>query len=230
MAVVIIAAAFVALGFWQLGRLQEKQLTNQIGQARFDEVPIPLGTAVDAAGEDVETLEYRRATATGTFDPGNEVLVRSQTFLGTAGFHVITPLVGEDGSAVLVNRGWVPLVLDQVPVVDAPPPEGVVTVEGWIHLTQTRGPFGPSDPEDVDLTAISRVDVDRVAQQTPYPLEPVYLVVLGEPGQDLPVPAAPPTFDDEGPHLGYAIQWFAFAIIGLIGYGFLMRRTTSRSS
>jgi cytochrome oxidase assembly protein ShyY1 len=58
-----------------------------------------------------------------------------------------------------------------------------------------------------------------------FELAPLYLVVMGERGTDLPVPAAPPTFDDEGPHLAYAIQWFAFLVIGLVGYVFLIRKS-----
>ena len=73
----------------------------------------------------------------GIFDPGEEVLVRSQVHDGIAGWHVITPLVLADGRAVLVNRGWVPLEMDAVPV-PAAPPSGQVTVTGWVSLTRVR--------------------------------------------------------------------------------------------
>jgi surfeit locus 1 family protein len=168
--------------------------------------------------------------ATGVFDPGNEVLIRSQINLGTAGFHVITPLVVGEGEAVLVNRGWVPLVLDETPVEDAPPAAGEVTVEGWVDLSQTRGALGPSDPEEGKLVSMSRVDIDRIAAQTPYDLAPVYLVETGGDGNQLPLPAPVPSFDDNGPHLAYAIQWFGFAVVGLVGYGFLARRILRMSS
>jgi surfeit locus 1 family protein len=227
--VVALAILFINLGFWQLRRLEEVRLENAVGESRFGEEPQDLETLLQAAGGDEESLEFRRATFTGEFRPVDEVLIRSQVHQSVAGFHVITPLVGEDGTAVLVNRGWVPLDADDVPVVAASPPDGTVTVTGWVRPGQTRGSLGPADPADGRLVAMNRVDIDRIQKQVPYELEPVYLSVLGEPEGELPVPAPEPTFEDEGPHLGYAIQWFSFALIGVVGYIFLLRRAARRS-
>ena len=223
--VVTLAITFVSLGMWQLRRNDERRLDNAVGDARISEEATSLLTLIEGAGADVVTLEYRRVSVTGVFDPANEVLIRSQVSLGNAGFHVVTPLVLPGGEAVLVNRGWIPLVLDQVPVGDAPPPQGEVTVEGWIHRSQTRGAFGPTDPPDGRLTTLNRVDVDRIAAQVPYQVVPVYLVEIAASGGALPTPVAHPAFDDNGPHLAYAIQWFGFAVVGLVGYGFLIRRS-----
>jgi len=228
-AVVALAILFISLGFWQLGRLGERQLENAVGESRFEADPADLSLLLDASGEDQDTLEFRRATATGVFQPDDEVLIRSQVHQGVAGFHVITPLVGEGGNAVLVNRGWVPLDADQVPVTAAPPPDGTVIATGWVRPTQMRGALGPSDPEDGRLVTMSRVDIDRIQQQVPYELEPVYLSLLDDLEGDLPIVAQGPSFEDEGPHLAYAIQWFSFALIGLVGYFFLIRRAARRS-
>ncbi len=225
--VTVLAVVFVRLGLWQLDRLEERRLENTVGEQRYSAEPVDFDVLLSQAGADLDSLLYRRAVFTGRFDPANEVLIRSQVYRGTAGFHVITPLVGEDGTAVLVNRGWVPLALDQVPVAEAAPPEGLVTVEGWVHPTQVRQGLGPVDPPEGRLTALSRVDIARIQAQVPYELAPVYLVLIGDQDNELPVPVKPPTFDDEGPHLGYAIQWFSFALIGVIGYGFLLRRRLS---
>lgn len=227
--VLILTIVFVNLGFWQLRRLEERRLTNTVGESRFEAEPLAIGELLDGVGEDVESLEYRRATATGVFQPEDEVLIRSQVYQGVAGFHVLTPLLGENGSATLVDRGWVPLGLDEVPVIGARPPEGTVTVEGWVRPTQERQALGPTDPEEGRLVAMSRVDIDRIAQQVPFGLDPVYISALGDEGQELPIPSDPPTFDDEGSHLAYAIQWFAFTLIGVIGYAMLIRRTARRS-
>jgi surfeit locus 1 family protein len=228
--VLTLAIIFVSLGFWQLRRLEERRLENAVGESRFGEEPQDLTSLLEAAGDDVESLEFRRATFTGEYQPSDEVLIRSQVHQAVAGFHVVTPLVGEDGDAVLVNRGWVPLDADQVPVTAASPPQGTVTVTGWVRPAQARGALGPADPEEGRLITMSRVDIERIQQQVPYPLQPVFINALdGVPGE-LPVPAPGPMFDDEGPHLGYAIQWFSFALIGLVGYFFLLRRSVRRSS
>jgi surfeit locus 1 family protein len=227
--VVALAILFINLGFWQLRRLEDRRLENTVGESRFEGDPVDLGLLLEASGEERDTLEFRRATTTGVFQPEDEVLIRSQVHQGVAGFHVITPLLGERGNAVLVNRGWVPLDVDQVPATAAPPPEGNVTVTGWVRPTQTRGALGPSDPGEGRLVTMSRVDIDRIQQQVPYELVPVYLSHLDDLDGDLPIPAPSPSFDDEGPHLAYAIQWFSFALIGLVGYFFLMRRAARRS-
>jgi surfeit locus 1 family protein len=227
--VVALAILFINLGFWQLRRLEERRLENTVGESRVEADPAELGLLLEASGDDIASLEFRRATATGVFQPDDEVLIRSQVHQGVAGFHVITPLLGEGGNAVLVNRGWVPLDADQVPVEAAPPPDGTVTVTGWVRPSQTRGAFGPSDPDEGRLVTMSRVDVDRIQEQVSYELDPVYLSMLDDLEGDLPIAAPAPSFDDEGPHLAYAIQWFSFALIGLVGYFFLLRRAARRS-
>ena len=226
--VVVVAVVFVNLGLWQLNRLEERQLENTVGEARYLTNPVSLKELLTGAGPDVDSLEFRRVIAEGALLPEDEVLIRSQVYRGEAGFHVITPLSNE-GEAVLVNRGWIPLVLDEVPVSQAPPTAGMVVVEGWLSLTEERGPLGPEDPIDGRLVTMSRIDIDRIQQQVDYPLAPVVMNSSEDGESGLPIAVDSPAFDDEGPHLAYAIQWFAFALIGLVGYFFLMRRTVKRS-
>lgn len=227
--VLAVAVVFVSLGFWQLGRLEERQLENELGEQRLNSEPAPIDVVLEST-DHLDSLQYRRVTVTGEFDPANEVLIRSQVYQASAGFHVITPLVPESGEAVLVNRGWVPLNFDEVPVTEAPPPSGTVTVEGWVEPTQERPTFGPQDPGEGRLVALNRVDVGRIEQQAPMSLAPVYVVEIAEQTAEPPVPVEPPDFEDEGPHLAYAIQWFGFTIIGLVGYYALARRQLRQSA
>jgi len=227
--VVVVAVVFVNLGLWQLGRLEERQLENTVGEARYLADPIALNDLLAATqASDVDSLEYRRVIVDGAFIPSQEVLIRSQVYRGEAGFHVITPLLHRSG-VVLVNRGWVPLVLDQVPVTQAPPPVGKVEVRGWLSLTEERGPLGPEDPAGGRLTTMNRIDIDRIQQQIISPLAPLVINLLEDGEAGIPIAIAAPTFEDEGPHLAYAIQWFGFALIGIVGYFFLIRRTVKRS-
>src|SRR5687768_2570907 len=135
--VVAICVLFVNLGLWQVKRLEERRLENTVVSSRLAAAPVPIEQLIAGAGTDLESLEFRRAVATGAFDTSEEVLVRSQVHAGTAGWHVITPLVLSDGRAVLVNRGWVPLEMDAVPVPVAPP-SGQVTITGWVGLTRSE--------------------------------------------------------------------------------------------
>lgn len=226
--VVAIAAVFVWLGLWQLGRLDERRAANAVGNQQSALASTDLADLLLDVEGGYGSIEYRSARVAGVFDIDNEVLVRSQVYRGTAGFHVITPLIKDDGTAVLVNRGWVPLTMDTVPVAAIPTPiEGLV--EGWVQLTRIRPALGPQDPPDGRLVVVSRVDISRIQEQVDYPLDPVYLVLANSDAEELPVPLAAPLFDDEGPHLAYALQWFGFALIVLVGYFFLVRKQLNSS-
>jgi len=226
--VLVLAALFTRLGFWQLDRLEERQAINISGQERISASPVEFRGLLDQSGDDLDSVEYRRVTMRGEYDTAEEVLIRSQVELGQAGFHVITPLRLDDGSAVLVNRGWVPLSMDSPPIT-AIPDEGVVDVEGWVRLSQNRPTLGPEDPPG-DLAVFNRVDVARIGDQVPYEVAPVYVVAMGEGSDELPVTVDPPDFTEQGPHLAYAIQWFGFALVGLVGLYFLLRRQVRQST
>src|SRR5690606_29565664 len=213
---------FVNLGFWQLRRLDQRREYVQQVESRSQLPAQPLAEALTG-----ELLEYRPVTAVGEFDPAEEVLLRGRSLDGSPGFNVLTPLVLADGSAVLVERGWVPYGSDTVPVETAPPPAGTVTVTGRLRAPHAPRPgtFGPRDPPTGELTQTYYPDVERLQPQMPYDLVPAYVELTGvEPPHPLELPAPLPEPDlGEGPHLGYAIQWFSFAAIGIVGYFFLMR-------
>lgn len=219
--VALLAILFINLGLWQLRRLEERRVENVVAAARMAAPVEGLDQLLRAAGPDLETLRLRTTRVTGRFRPEAEVLLRSQVHLGMSGFHILTPLEYEAGKAVLVDRGWIPL---EVPASAFPPPSGEVTVQGVLLLSQQRR-FGPADPEAGVLTYLFRVDIPRLDRQMPWELAPVYIAYTGGSTQDLPAPVPLPDVTDEGPHLVYAVQWFAFTIIGLVGYGFLLRRS-----
>lgn len=227
--VAIIVAVLVALGFWQLSRYGQESAAADKLESRLDADPVPLGDLVspglDAA--DADALEYRQVTATGSYEPADEVLVRSQSYQGTSGYHVLTPLVLDSGYAVLVNRGWVPFELDVPPITEALPPGGRIQVTGFLERSQVRGEgFGPRDPAEGRLERVFFKEVSRIQQQVDQPLLPMLVQLTEQTPQQqgrLPIAAPPPTFDPTQ-NLSYAGQWFFFAAIALIGYGFIVVR------
>lgn len=225
---------FVNFGFWQLRRLNERQAYNALLEERLAAPASPflalrseLSEESIARASDDNPLAYRRASATGRYDPEHEVLQRSRSYSGQPGYHVLTPLVMESGEALLIDRGWVPFEWDDPPVPQALPPESPVSLSGVLFPRQTQPGFGAKDPAEGPLEALFWIDTERLERQMPYPLAPLYLQLESQtPPQPerYPVPPEPPVID-EGPHLGYAIQWFSFALIGFVGYGFLLRKT-----
>ncbi|MGH8910723.1 MAG: SURF1 family protein [Egibacteraceae bacterium] len=216
---VAVAAACVSLGLWQLRRLDERRAFNA-GVARgLAAAEVPLGGVLD---EPSAGLAYRRVAAVGRYLPGEEVLVGPRSRDGAPGYEVLTPLVTASGG-ILVDRGWVPFALSRPPVAQAAPPDGEVTVSGYLlpgRPARRAVPVGASR-----LDVLSDPDVERVGEQVSVPLAPVYLVLLAqspEPG-GLPRPGVLPQLG-EGPHLSYAGQWFLFAAVAVVGYPFLIRR------
>lgn len=223
---------FVTFGFWQLGRLGERQQANAMIAERMAGEAQPLGELRERHGEEPEELAYRRASARGRFEPVGELLLRSRSRDGQPGWHVLTPLIQESGRALLVDRGWIPYRMDDPPVEEATPPGGSVFLEGLVRAEQDPpqgwlSQFAPRDPQEGPLRTAYYVDVERLAAQLPYPLEPVYLELATQipPNEGaLPLPPQPPALE-RGSHLSYALQWFTFALIGVVGYALLLRHT-----
>lgn len=221
--IVVATVTFATLGRWQLQRLDEVRAQNAVVAERFDRPPLAFPEIADvAAGEEdrLEALEYRAVVVSGTYLPEEEVLQRSRAHQGQNGYHVLTPLVRDDGTAVLVRRGWVPYALDEPPVEAAAPPAGEVTVSGFLQRSEEQRGFGPTDPAEGELTRVFRADVARLDEQVGPTLFPLVVALeTQEPPQDgrLPIPTSRPELD-EANHLSYALQWFSFAAIAAIGY------------
>jgi cytochrome oxidase assembly protein ShyY1 len=221
----------VNLALWQLRRLDARRELNRQITAHEAEPVAPLGDVLgpDSPADRVASAAWRPVAASGTYDPAGEVLIRNRSFDGHPGYHVVTPLRLTDGSAVLVNRGWIPLEGDDEAAPVTPrPPAGPVTVTGRVRPTQHKGRFfSPTDPPEGRLRQLYRVDVPRIGQQLSYPLVPAYLeLVATNPAPAVAQPELiPPPVLDEGPHLSYAGQWFLFSACAVVGWLLVVRRT-----
>lgn len=250
----VLVVLFVRLGVWQIARHEARAAENARIEAQLSEAPqpfaalvpaddfvsVPEGAALPDAEPTPEEALYRRTFAEGRWDGSATVRLRNRTYRGQAGWRVLTPLVVAPDRAVLVDRGWIPR--DAGPRATAAP-DGTVAIEGIVVPDDdppTAGfaaRFGPRDPPPSDVDGrLERAyfgDATRIAADVPYALAPVLLrletvvepatgtAAAGDATGPTPVPLEP---REPGPHRGYALQWFAFALIGVVGYAFLMRR------
>jgi surfeit locus 1 family protein len=235
--VLLVVVGLSWLGFWQLERLGEVRASNADQAARLEEPPAAVDDLLDGLvlddTEDLAELEFRPVTATGTWRTDDEVLQRGRSLDGRNGYDVLTPLDLGEGRTVLVRRGWVPFDNDLLPPVpDAAPPPGTTTVTGYVarSIPQPTGPIAQRDPDDGDLDVVFNADLGRLDPQVVADgsrLLPMIVHLEGQlPAQsgDLPVPQPRPE-QDEGTHLSYAFQWFAFALTGIGFYAVLLRRS-----
>jgi surfeit locus 1 family protein len=219
-------AVCIRLGIWQLDRLEGRRAFNtQVESMRA----LPLLDLNQEEVDSVAEMEWRSVRVAGEYDFENQVALRNQYYGSQYGYHLWTPLLF-DGTAVLVDRGWIPADGNSAPSdwhkYDEP---GIVNIAGQIRLGQTKPALGgvaDAMPENgARLEIWNNGDVERILDQLPYPALPVYI----QPDSDAtdvkpPIPFQPEIELTEGPHFGYALQWFGFASILFIGYPFYLRK------
>jgi cytochrome oxidase assembly protein ShyY1 len=203
----------IFLGRWQWGRYELRTSINERIDASATAAPVELAPGVP---------EWTRVSVAGQYDPRLEILVRNRTLHGRVGFEVLTPLVRSDGTAVLVDRGWVPPDRSGIsaPPAVAPTPAGDVTVLGRVRAAEHGG--------NIELRnghwEARRVDVPALAAKLPYKVSPVY-VLADDVSTDLtPIPSER---ENNWLNLGYAIQWWLFSAGVWFGLYWLARRELS---
>ncbi len=208
---VVVAVACVGLGIWQLDRLAQRRATNQeTGRARSAPV-------VHLAAGRPDNLDQRRVVATGQFDRERLFVLWGRPYRGSPGVQLVVPLrLSGSDTAVLVNLGFVPAadaVHFDATIVNIPAEDSVAGLAqaipldpGWGRPMVSRG---DTTWRHIELTAVTR--------RLPYPVLPVIINrAPGDSAAGYPRALAPAPLDD-GPHLSYALQWFSFAVIALVG-------------
>lgn len=207
----LLAAVFAGLGAWQVQRLSWKVDLIQRVEARVVAVPVPAPGPAEWATVEAASHEYRHVTLEGRFLHEREALVQAVTAIGP-GFWVVTPLVRPDGTAVLVNRGFVPGERAD-PATRAPADgQGTVSVTGLLRMSEPDGGFlRQNDPaadrwfsRDVAAIGAARgirdvapyfVDADAAPNPGGFPVGGLTVVSF------------------RNHHLVYAVTWFALALM-----------------
>ncbi len=202
----ILVPVFVGLGFWQLDRAGQKRQLASTQETRGNAPVLDL----DGRVLDSDDVEHRLLAASGNFIPEKSIFVENRKHQGKTGFHVITPMkIGTSDRYLLVNRGWVRIPPKEEPSAAVrvtgravvPQPPAIQLGGGFAPTsTQQRWPFFTLE----NYSAWSGLAV--------YPF-----IVLQSPDDAHGFVrnwASKPV--DETMHIGYALQWFAFALIAAI--------------
>lgn len=224
-ALVVALLAYLAwwLGEWQFGRLDDRQQRNVVFTRNLAADPIAATDVLNAHREVPPSQEWRRVSASGTYDAERTVIVRYQTREGSAGIDVVVPLVLPDGTAIAVDRGWLPTANNGSSVAEVPPPPpGEVEITGWVRRNATGesttvtavSPEALASTRAISSGAISeRIGLDllkgflELESETPAPTQPLLAVELPETGN--------------GPHFFYGLQWWFFGALAVGGFGYL---------
>jgi len=220
----VMLTLLIGLGIWQVERLHWKEDLIAEIKSRMQEPEIDVGLST-IADESIPKFDYRPGRATGTFDNAHELYLNAISIDGKGGYDLLTPLLLEDGRALLVNRGWMPYAekdekggsdWDRATGVgdrDIYRPQKPVTVTGVLRLPPDTKPSmrpdnnpGKNDWYWIDLKSMA--SSAGVKEFTPYMLE----------ADDAPHDGAWPIggqtrLDIPNHHLQYAITWFWLALI-----------------
>lgn len=214
------AVISIALGFWQLRRLSARRQTNAVLASRR----IAPRVELDSLPSDTAAAHFRRVHLRGVYDHAQEIVLTLRGRSGSPGINILTPLLrANKDTAVLVNRGWIyspdGMTADTRPWHEADTLNGA----GFVETFPTKGPFAPPNP--ARPRSFRRLDRAQLQKAFPYPIANYYVVLTDSAQSSNVPPRVEPAPLDEGPHMLYAIQWFSFAVISIVGLVIFLRRT-----
>ena len=234
--VLLVAAACIRLGIWQLERLEERQALNALAAERLSRAP----THVALLPEDTAGAAWLRVRLEGSCE-GEQIVLAARSRRGAPGVHLLCRFRTTGGRVVLLDRGWLPSddarTVAPEAFADAPRdttleavivpfPGGGASARGGAGARLTETGQGV-DIVSRDARVIYRLNRAEASAAAGVELQEWYAQALGPPDR-LPIPADPPDLAD-GPHLGYAVQWFSFAAIALVGWLVLFLRRHDRA-
>jgi surfeit locus 1 family protein len=225
--VTLLAVALcVRLGIWQLDRLAQRRAQNAIVTARGT---LPVVDVQGIRTMDTTASHWRRVSIIGVAEYDRELVHGMRTQNGSPGVHLLTPIRPLGGAwgdtAVLVIRGYLHApdgrTVDHAAVTEGDTVRLETLVLSYPATQATSAVRMPSNAR-----AVRTLDRDTLATMIGRPLAPFVLLALGDTVvRDISKPARiPPPAVNEGPHLSYALQWFGFATVFLIGFVIFARR------
>jgi surfeit locus 1 family protein len=222
LAAVMLAALTARLGVWQLDRAGQKERLQAAIDARRDLPHLPAAALALAPGE-AQAQHHRRIELRGQWLPQHTVFLENRQMQGRPGFFVLTPLQLPDGSAVIVQRGWLPRdPVDRTRVSAPAPLAGEVAVSGRIapppaRLYDFEGGAAGVIRQNLDLQSFAVETGLRLRPLSVLELAPAAAAPAAGGGdglaRDWPAPAA-----DVHKHYGYAFQWFSLSALTVILY------------
>jgi cytochrome oxidase assembly protein ShyY1 len=216
--VVVLAYATWWLGGWQFRRLDDRKADNTVVRTNEHRPVAPVADVLSPGGHPSDQDEWRVVTATGSYDAAQTVVVRYRTRDGAQGIDVVVPLVTSDGTALLVDRGWLeanPSGVDRSAIPD--PPDGEVTVTGYVRAN------GTGDSTRVTDLSARAISSDEIGPAIGRPVYGGFVDLRSEdPAPETALePVELPELDN-GPHFFYGLQWWFFGLLAVFGFFYLL--------
>lgn len=221
--VIVFAVVCSMLGAWQFDRRAEARVEIDRIDTNYDGPARPIDELLTTREHFDPDDKWAKVEVTGEYLDDEQLLVRGRPYGGHIGFQVLVPLRLADGSVFVVDRGWIPVASDGLTPTEIPePPDGPVTVIARLKAGEDRI-SGRTTVEGTNQLAT--IHLPEIAERLGLPTYTgAYGLRVSEqpPPEEAPMAAVRPV-RDEGPHLSYALQWYVFALLGFVGYGWAIR-------
>ena len=219
-----VAGGCIEAGLWQLRRLHQRVARNEVIERRRDTAPTSISNIWH---EDTSVIHWRRVRIRGIADYNAEVVHAMRSQNGAPGVNILTPVRVLDGTwgdtSVLLLRGFIAAADGRTIDFDVAREKDTVDYEALV--TSFPPPRAGNVRMPSNARAVRDMNRDTLEKMVGKPLAPFALLVLGDTvvrDVTLPTRIPPPTLDD-GPHRSYAVQWFSFAAIAIVGFVVLAR-------
>ncbi|TLM87701.1 SURF1 family protein [Pseudarthrobacter sp. NamE5] len=218
----IFASACVFLGRWQMDRRAETLAEINRVVTNYSATPIAFTDAREQFDRLDPAMEWTQVELKGSYLVDGQRVVRNRPMNGQPGYEVVVPFRLTTGETVVIDRGWLPIgnknpgSPDSVP---EPPPGEVTAV---VRLKHPEPELQRSAPEG----QLASIDLAAYSAQLGYPLlTGAYGQLASEtpPAAEMPFPFPKPS-TEEGTHLSYSLQWFAFGVLMFVGFGYAARQ------
>jgi cytochrome oxidase assembly protein ShyY1 len=221
--ILVLAGVCVELGRWQLHRLDERKGRNEVTRSNLAAPPAPLLDIVGPQHVIGDPHDWRTAVVSGRYDAAKQVVIRYRNISDRPGFEIVTPLVLSDGTAILVDRGFLAREGGELAPLKIPAvPSGAVTVTGRLRRSEQGGHTSGGTPVDGTARLINGPDFAPVLGLNLY--DGYVIADHQEPASDPAFLSLPGPEIDDGPHFFYALQWFFFALMAIGGLVYFSRQ------
>ncbi|MDT9592423.1 SURF1 family protein [Nocardioides zeae] len=223
--VVVVLLTYLAyvLGQWQFHRLDDRRDRNELVERNEGQAAVDVREIMSPDVPPTAEQEWAAVTAVGEYAVEDSVVVRYRTRDGAPGVDVVVPLVLDDGSSVLVDRGWMATDnsgalsgtdTDLLPA----PPAGEVEITGWVRRDAEGSSTSVSAQQST--RAISSASIGTALDRDVL----AGFVDLATESPEAADPLSPPPLPDlgEGPHFFYGLQWWFFGLLAVFGFFYLM--------
>ncbi|GAA5229077.1 SURF1 family protein [Paeniglutamicibacter antarcticus] len=220
--VCLFATTFAFLGKWQMDRRETALTEISHVQRNYDAEPIPFAKAQDLFTQMPPESKWTPVSLRGSYLAEDQAVVRNRISGSRPGYEVLVPFRTIEGPVVIVDRGFLPIGNENAGRPDAVPEPPGGTVEVDVRLKAGEPTLDRGAPEG----QLASIDLGTFEKQLGYPVSTgsFGLMYLEDPASaDAPLALQRPE-EDEGPHLSYSFQWFAFGVLVFVGFGYAAKQ------